>query len=136
MYFSQIRITPCVGDLATSGLFDILNRINIANLWSTYAAIRAYLKNCILWKLAFYNFCWRLDFQLLELDWATSGLVNILNRVDIANPLPIDAATRAYLEIVFYEILHFPTFARDLVFSLSKSIYQLWAYLVYWMETL
>ena len=99
-------------DWATSGIFNILNWINIGNLWPIYAAIRAYFKNCILRNFVFYNFCWILDFQLLEEDWATSGLLNILNGMNIANPLPM-----TYLAILFYEISHFTAFARELIFS-------------------
>ena len=51
---------------AASGLFNILNGINITNLWPIYAAVRVYLKNCVLRNFAFYNFCWILDFQSLE----------------------------------------------------------------------
>ena len=70
-----------------------------------HATIWVYLKNCILWNLAFYNFCWKPDFQPLEEDWATSGLLNLLNGVNIANPLPVYAATRT------------TTFARDIGFK-------------------
>ena len=90
---------PFEEDWTTSGLLNILNGIDIANLWPICAAIRAYFKNCILWNFTFHNFCWILDFQPLEKDWATSGLLNILNGIDITNPLPM-----AYLKIVFCEI--------------------------------
>ena len=92
---------PLEEDWATSGLLNILNGINIANLWPIYAAIRAYFKNCILWNFTFYNFCWKLDFQPLEEDWAISGLLNILNGIDIANLLPIYAAIRAFQKLYF-----------------------------------
>ena len=68
------------------------------NLWSIYAAIKLYLKYCILRSLAFYNFYLRLDFQALEEDWATAELLKIPNWINIANPLPIYAATRAVPE--------------------------------------
>ena len=96
----RLSFQPLEENWATSGLFNILNGINIGNLWPIYAAIRAYFKNSILKSFAFYNFCWILDFQPLE-DWATSGLLNILNGINIANPLPM-----AYLKIKFCEISH------------------------------
>ena len=108
----RLSFQPLEEDWATSGLFNILNGINIENLRLTYAAIRVHLKNCILRNFAFYNFCWPLDFQPLEEDWATSRLLNILNRINIVNPLPM-----AYLKIVFCEISQFTAFARDLIFS-------------------
>ena len=55
---------------------------------------RAYLKNFILRNFAFYSFCWRLGFQLLDKDLATLGLLNILNGINIANPCPMYTGTR------------------------------------------
>ena len=124
------------------------------------------LKKCILRNFSYYNFCWRLSFQPLEEDWATSGLFNILNGINIGNLRPIYSAIRAlflklyfakfrilqlllntwfsavrgglgnfratyilnginienplpmaYLKIVFCKISHFTAFARDLIFS-------------------
>ena len=104
----RLSFQPLEEDWATSGLFNILNGINIGNLWPIYVAIKAYFKNCILRNFAFYNFCWILDFQPLEEDWATSGL----NGINIANPLAM-----AYSKIIFCKISHFTAIARDLIFS-------------------
>ena len=121
-------------DWATSGIFNILNWINIGNLWPIYAAIRAYFKNCILRSFTFYNFCWILDFQPLEGHWATSGLLNILNGINVANPLPM-----AYLKLYFakfhiLQLLLETRFSRGSWRGLlgPKSIInQLWAYSIY-----
>ena len=103
-------------DWATSGIFNILNWINIGNLWPIYAAIRAYFKNSILKSFAFYNFCWILDFQPLE-DWATSGLLNIPNGINIANPLPM-----AYLKIKFCEISHLQLLLETWFSALKRGL--------------
>ena len=123
---------PLEENWATSGLFNILNGINIGNLWPIYAAIRAYFKNSILKSFAFYNFCWILDFQPLE-DWANSGLLNIPNGINIANPVPM-----AYLKIKFCEISHLQLLLETWFSALRRGLVcpkliidQLWVYSIY-----
>ena len=58
-------------------------------------------KKCILQNFVNYNFCWRLSFQPLEEDWATSSLFNILNGINTVNLWPIHAAIRAYFKNCF-----------------------------------
>ena len=116
----RLSFQPLEEDWATLGVLNTLNGINIVNLWLIYTAIRAYLKNCILQltaynciAIAFYNFCWTLDFQPWEEDWATSGVLNMLNGIniamayrifwnsvghDVASLWPIYAAIRMYLK--------------------------------------
>ena len=82
-----------------------------------HAAIKVYFKNCILRNFAYYNFCWRLTFQPLEEDWATSGLFNVLNGINIANLWPIYAAIQAYFKNCILQNFPFITFAEYLIFS-------------------
>ena len=82
-----------------------------------HAAIKVYFKNCILRNFAYYNFCWRLTFQPLEEDWATSGLFNVLNGINIANLWPIYAAIQAYFKNCILRNFPFITFAEYLIFS-------------------
>ena len=109
-------------DWVTSGLFNIPNGINIANLWPIYAAIRAELKNCTLRNFAFYSFCyWILDFVPWEEDWATSGLFNILNGINIANLWPIYAVTGAQLKNCILRNFSFYNFSENIVFQQLKE---------------
>ena len=57
----------------------MLNRINKANLWPIYAAIKAYFKNCILRNFAFYRFSKYLGSQPLEKDWTTLELLEVIH---------------------------------------------------------
>ena len=82
-----------------------------------HAAIKAYFKNCILRNFAYYNFSWRLTFQPLEEDWATSGLFNVLNGINIANLWTIYAAIQAYFNNCILRNFPFITFAEYLIFS-------------------
>ena len=55
-------------------------------------------KKCILRNFVCYKFCWRLSFQPLEEDSATSGLFNVLNGTNIRNLWPIYAAITEYFK--------------------------------------
>ena len=112
---------PLEKDWATSGLLNILTWIDIANLWPIYAAIRAYFKNCILENFTFYNCCWILDFQPFEEDWTTSGLLNILNGIDIANLWPIYAAIRGVFQKLHFVKFHTLQLLLDTWFSAVRE---------------
>ena len=75
----RLSFQPLEEAWATSGLLNILNGINKANLCPIYAANRAYFKNCILWNFAFYRFSKYLGSQPLQKDWTTLELLEVIH---------------------------------------------------------
>ena len=78
-------------------------------------------KKIVFCKILYFTTFDRLDFQPLEEEYGTLGLLNILNGINIANPWPMYAATRAYLKNIYYKISHFTTFANILTLSSYKK---------------
>ena len=89
---------------------------------------RAYLKNCILWNFAFYSFCWRLGFQLLDKNLVTLGLLNILNGFNIAHPCPMYTGKKnsnfQFEKLYFakFHILQFFQIYLELVEIIHKTV--------------
>ena len=104
---------------ATLELLKTLHEI-ITSLGSLSRKLQlySYSKKCILRNFANYNFCWRLSFQPLEDDWATSVVFNRMSGINIVNLWRIS-------KIIFCEILHFTTFVEYLI-SFGSTQYTKW----------
>ena len=78
----RLSFQPLEEDWVTSGLFNILNGNNTANLWPIYVAIRVYFENCILRNFAFYRFFKYLGSQPLpKKDWTTLELLEVIHEI-------------------------------------------------------
>ena len=101
-FWWRLSFQPLEEDWATSGLFNILNGINIANLWPIYVVVRAYFKNCLLRNFAFYRFSKYLGFQPLKKDWKTLELLEVIHEtVTLTKLLRKNVITVIFKKIYF-----------------------------------